>query len=140
MTIIIFMSCYRLFKSGVSLFSISVINTICFGSQKNPHPPLPVHSTGVKVGLGGLVVVSVDVWGCCWYLEGAFPDRSSRQATRAAWRQSQCVSSGSAGGAARAVSALSGSVSSSSSLSSLGPARPTATGPITPDTRKYAQP
>ncbi|KAJ8964175.1 hypothetical protein NQ317_009252, partial [Molorchus minor] len=65
--------------------------------------------------------------------EGAFPDRSTRQATRAAWRQSQCVSSGSAGGA-RAVSALSGSVSSSSSLSSLGPARPTATGPITPDT------
>ncbi|XP_063924009.1 rho GTPase-activating protein 100F isoform X4 [Zophobas morio] len=62
-------------------------------------------------------------------------DRSSRQATRAAWRQSQCVSSGTAGSGARAVSALSGSVSSSSSLSSLGPARPTATGPITPDTR-----
>nr|XP_023015041.1 rho GTPase-activating protein 100F isoform X4 [Leptinotarsa decemlineata] len=62
-------------------------------------------------------------------------DRSSRQASRAAWRQSQCVSSGGSAAAQRAISALSGSVSSSSSLSSLGPARPTATGPITPDTR-----
>ncbi|KAG5876003.1 hypothetical protein JTB14_026133 [Gonioctena quinquepunctata] len=68
-------------------------------------------------------------------------DRSARQASRAAWRQSQCVSSSggaAAGGAQRAVSALSGSVSSSSSLSSLGPARPTATGPITPDTLSKA--
>jgi hypothetical protein len=82
------------------------------------------------------LVVRIDVFGCRWYLEGAFPDRSARQATRAAWRQSQCVSSGTAGSGSRAVSALSGSVSSSSSLSSLGPARPTATGPITPDTSK----
>lgn len=68
----------------------------------------------------------------------AFPDRSSRQATRAAWRQSQCVASGTSGGSSqRAVSALSGSVSSSSSLSSLGPTRPCAAGPITADTSKY---
>lgn len=84
------------------------------------------------------LVVSFDVSKCCWYLEEGFPDRSARQASaRAAWRQSQCVSSGSTAGGTRAISALSGSVSSSSSLSSLGPSRPTATGPITPDTRKF---
>lgn len=68
-----------------------------------------------------------------------FPDRSARQATRAAWRQSQCVSSGGGSGASRAISALSGSVSSSSSLSSLGPTRPCAAGPITADTRKQVE-
>lgn len=73
-------------------------------------------------------------WGVVGIESGAFPDRSARQTSRAAWRQSQCVSSG--GGISRAVSALSGSVSSSSSLSSLGTSRPCATGPITPDTRK----
>ncbi|KAH1000451.1 hypothetical protein HUJ04_000357 [Dendroctonus ponderosae] len=74
-----------------------------------------------------------------WPTPKPHSDRSARQAARAAWRQSQCVSSGGGPGAGRTVSALSGSVSSSSSLSSLGPvaaARPTATGPITPDTRK----
>ncbi|XP_048518799.1 rho GTPase-activating protein 100F [Dendroctonus ponderosae] len=73
-----------------------------------------------------------------WPTPKPHSDRSARQAARAAWRQSQCVSSGGGPGAGRTVSALSGSVSSSSSLSSLGPvaaARPTATGPITPDTR-----
>lgn len=82
-------------------------------------------------------------WMVSWCFENVvgiervvFPDRSSRQATRAAWRQSQCVASGTSGGQ-RAISALSGSVSSSSSLSSLGPTRPCAAGPITADTSKY---
>ncbi|KAJ8946829.1 hypothetical protein NQ318_002109, partial [Aromia moschata] len=111
-------------------------------------PPLMLHSSESMTPTAAVKLPELDYQqpiNVLKYLLQIWPtpkhhsDRSARQATRAAWRQSQCVSSGSAGGS-RAVSALSGSVSSSSSLSSLGPARPTATGPITPDTRKPTSP
>nr|XP_022901386.1 rho GTPase-activating protein 100F isoform X5 [Onthophagus taurus] len=118
-------------------------------------PPLMLHSamdaitSGLKSDLDYTQPISVLKYLLqIWPVPKHHSDRSSRQATRAAWRQSQCVASGqhatggapsatsgSAAAAARAVSGLSGSVSSSSSLSSIGPTRPCATGPITADTR-----
>ncbi|XP_017778352.1 PREDICTED: rho GTPase-activating protein 100F isoform X6 [Nicrophorus vespilloides] len=117
-------------------------------------PVLILHSSTDTHSGGSLKQTDIDYnqpIGVLKYLLQIWPtpkhhsDRSTRQTTRAAWRQSQCVSSGGGGAAAtaaggggpssRAVSALSGSVSSSSSLSSLGPTRPSAAGPITPDTR-----